>query len=119
MNGQRPQASGNFQFNGPTIVALLYLSSFFVGLTGIVGLVLSYIWRGEPRPAWEASHYIYHIRTFWFGLAGFVVGFLLTIILVGFLILLAVSIWVIVRSVLALLKAQRDEPIVDPRAWLI
>ena len=113
-----PAGSAGFDFNRPTIIALLYLASFVVGITGLVGLILSYVWKGEPGAAWEASHYQFHIRTFWIGLAGFVIGAILTIVLIGFLIMLAVGAWVLVRSVLAMLRAQRHEPIADPRSLL-
>ncbi|MFM9852407.1 MAG: DUF4870 family protein [Sphingomonadaceae bacterium] len=114
-----PKASGNgFDFNRPTIVALLYLASFAVGLTGIVGLVLAYVWKSEPHEAWEATHYSYHIRTFWFGLLGIFIGTVLTLVLIGILILIAVAVWVIVRSVLSLIKAQKREAMPDPQTLL-
>ena len=104
--------------NGPTIVAVLYLASFITGVTGIVGIVLAHVWQGENRAPWEASHYTYLIRTFWFGLLGSVIGFILTLILIGFFVLLAVAVWVGVRSVLSLVRAQRAEPMPDPQTLL-
>jgi uncharacterized membrane protein len=110
---------GGFELNRPTIVALLYLASFVVGITGIVGLVLAYVWRGDNAEAWEAGHYTYHIRTFWIGLLASVLGVLLAIIGIGFLILLAVAVWVIVRSVVSLLNAQKRAPMADPATFLV
>lgn len=114
-----PPTSGGFDFNGPTIVALCYLGSFITGISGLVGLILAYIWRGEARPAWEKAHYDFHIRTFWLGLAASIAGFVLMIVGIGFLILLAVSIWVVVRSVISLLKAQKREAMPDPKSLLV
>jgi uncharacterized membrane protein len=111
--------STGFDFNRPTIIALLYLASFVVGVTGIVGIVLAYVWRSEAGTGWEASHYTYLIRTFWIGLAGSIVGVLLTVVLIGFPLLLAIAIWVVVRSVVALLKAQKQEPIPDPLTFMV
>ncbi len=110
---------GGFELNRPTIVALLYLASFVVGITGIVGVVLAYVWRGDNPEPWEASHYTYQIRSFWIGLAASVLGVLLLIIGVGFLILLGVAVWVIVRSVVSLLNAQKRSPMPDPATFLI
>lgn len=110
---------GGFEFNRPTIVALLYLGSLVTGVSGIVGLVLAYVWKSEPLEPWEATHYTYLIRTFWLGLAGCVIGALTMIVLIGFLILPAVCIWVLVRTVVALVKAQSREAIPDPRTLLI
>jgi uncharacterized membrane protein len=109
---------GGFDFNRPTIVGLLFLASFAVGITGIVGLVLAYVWKSEPHDAWETSHYAYHIRTFWFGLLGFFIGGVLTLVLIGILIIIAVGIWAIVRTVLSLIKAQKREPMPDPQTLL-
>ncbi|WP_404480154.1 DUF4870 family protein [Novosphingobium sp. BL-52-GroH] len=111
-------ASG-FEFNNPTIVNLLYLASYLTGITGIVGVVLAYVWRGEPKEQWEVSHYEYAIKTFWIFLVGTVVGFVLLVALIGFLILPAVAVLVIVRCVLSLLNAQKHAPMPNPGSWLV
>lgn len=108
------QQSANFEFNRPTIIALLYLASFVFGITAVIGVVLAHIWAGEPAEPWEASHYRYLIRTFWLGLVAGAIGVVLTIVLIGFAILLAVTIWVVVRAVISLVKAQKREAIADP-----
>lgn len=114
--GTPPQ--GGFDFNYPTIVSLLYLSSFVLGVTAIVGVVLAYVWKGESREAWEASHYEYLINTFWIGLVGSIIGFILIFILIGIPILLAVMALTVVRSVLSLVRAQQHEPMPNPGTWL-
>lgn len=108
-----------FEFNNPTIISLLYLASFVVGVTGIIGVVLAFVWRGEPKADWEASHYQYHINTFWIALVGSFVGLLLMIVLIGFLVLLAVAVLVIVRSVLSLINAQKHAPMPNPGSWIV
>ena len=117
-----PPASGpatGFEFNNPTIISLLYLASFVVGITGIIGVVLAFVWRGEPKAEWEVSHYQYHINTFWIALVGTVIGLLLMIVLVGFFVLLAVAVLVIVRSVMSLLNAQKHAPMPNPGSWIV
>ncbi|AHE57292.1 hypothetical protein NX02_28565 [Sphingomonas sanxanigenens DSM 19645 = NX02] len=113
-----PQSSSGFELNQPTIISLLYLASFITGITGIVGVVLAYVWGGQPKANWETSHYAYHIRTFWFGLIGFVVGAILSLILIGFLVMLATGVWVAVRSVMSLLNAQKRLPMPNPQTLL-
>ncbi|MCL4673669.1 MAG: hypothetical protein KJZ64_12205, partial [Sphingomonadaceae bacterium] len=80
----------------------------------LVGIVLAYVWRGDSPAGWEESHYTYLIRTFWFGTIGSVVGVVLSVVLIGIPILIAVAVWVIIRSVLSLVKAQKREPMPDP-----
>ena len=113
------QTSSGFELNQPTIISLLYLASFVSGFTGIVGVVLAFVWRGEPKAEWEASHYQYLINTFWIGLAGAILGVILTIVLIGIPLLIAVAVLVIIRSVMSLVAAQKREPMPNPGSWLI
>ena len=114
-----PQSqSAGFDANRPTIISLLYLSSFLLGITVIIGVVLAYVWKGEPQADWEASHYAYLIRTFWIGFFGSVISFILMIILIGFLLWIAVAVLVIVRCVLSLINAQKQAPMPNPETWL-
>jgi uncharacterized membrane protein len=113
----QPATSG-FDFNHPTVVSLCYISSVVLGVTAIVGVVLAYVWKGEAHADWETSHYDYLIRTFWIGLIGSVVSVLLMIVLIGFLLLLATFVLVVVRCVLSLVNAQKRMPMPNPDTWL-
>lgn len=115
--GATPAAT-SFDFNQPTIVSLLYLSSFILGVTSIVGVVLAYVWKGESKEEWEASHFQYLINTFWIGLVGSVISVILMLALIGFLLLPAVIVLVVVRCVLSLINAQKREPMPNPGTWL-
>ncbi|HEY9092998.1 DUF4870 family protein [Parasphingorhabdus sp.] len=120
MVDQSPQpASGGFDMNKATIISLLYIAAFVVGITGLVGVVLAFVWQDEVAGTWEESHLQFHIRTFVIGLIGSVIGIILSIVLIGIPILIAVAVWILVRSILALLKAQKQEPIADPKTWFI
>jgi uncharacterized membrane protein len=111
-------SSATFDFNQPTIISLLYLSSFILGVTSIVGVVLAYVWKGEAKADWEASHYEYLINTFWIGLVGGVISVFLMLLLIGFLLLPAVIVLVVVRCVLSLINAQKRAPMPNPGTWL-
>ncbi|MGO4166076.1 DUF4870 family protein [Novosphingobium sp. YAF33] len=114
-----PGTTPGFEFNHPTIISLLYLASCITGVTAIVGVVLAYVWRGEAGGGWERSHYQYQINTFWIGLVGSVLGVLLLVVVIGALVLMAVAVLVIVRSVMSLLNAQKHEPMPDPSTlWI-
>jgi len=56
-DGQPPATASSFDFNQPTIVAVLYLVGPFIGISGLIGLVLAYVWRSEKPDSWEATHY--------------------------------------------------------------
>ena len=109
-----PATSGGFDMNRPTIISLLYLSSFILGVTALIGVILAFVWKGEPHEDWEATHYQYLINTFWIGLVGTIVGIVTMIVLVGFLVLLATMALCVVRSVLSLMNAQKRQAMPNP-----
>lgn len=117
--GNQPASGSGFDLNQPTIISLLYLASFVVGITSIIGVVLAYIWKGSPKADWEVSHYQYLINTFWIGLVGGIVSVLLMIVAIGFLLIIAVIVLVVIRTVMSLLNAQKQEPMPNPGSLLI
>lgn len=64
------ETGGTAGFNRPSLVAVLYLLTYFVGITALVGVILAYVWRAEPEGEWEVSHWRYLITTFWIALGG-------------------------------------------------
>ncbi|MGV8936379.1 MAG: DUF4870 family protein [Allorhizobium sp.] len=98
------------------IVYALYLASFLVGITSIIGVVLAYLNRGKSS-GWMQSHYTWQIRTFWMFVLFALVSALLTLVLVGVLTGLAAVVWFIIRCVIGLQKASRGEAIERPLSW--
>lgn len=118
---QRPEitpAAGGFEFNRPTIVGLLYAGSYITGISGIIGLVLAYVWRSEPNQPWESTHYTYLIRTFWLSIVAVVIGVITLIVGIGFIILGLIGIWALIRIVLSLVNAQKRQPMPNPESLL-
>ncbi|WP_432201336.1 DUF4870 family protein [Erythrobacter sp. W53] len=117
-SGGPPSAGGGFDLNRPTIISLCYLGSIITGISGIVGIVLGHVWKGEgeggSNESWMTSHYTYLIRTFWIGFAASIAATVLSVILIGFLLFPVIAVWVLVRSVMSMLKAQKQEPMPDP-----
>ena len=114
----QPPANNGFDLNQPTIISMLYLGSYVTGFSGLVGIILAHVWQADHQGTWAASHFTYSIRTFWFGFLGFIVAGLLTIVLIGIFLFPLVAIWVGVRSVMSLIKAQKQEPMPDPETLL-
>lgn len=90
------------------LVYILQAISLVVGLTAVAGIIINYLKRDEVRGTYLESHFNWQIRTFWWMLAGVVVGWLLTLVLIGFLILLVVWIWYIYRIVKGWLALNDD-----------
>ena len=100
------------------VIYILYLVSFVIGISGIVGIVLAHLNRGKSE-AWLESHYTWAIRTFWLGLLGAFVSMVLMMVLVGMLTMLLVALWIVIRTIVGLQKLGRNEPIDNPQSWLL
>jgi uncharacterized membrane protein len=100
------------------VIYILYLASFVIGITGIIGIVLAYINRGKAGGFVE-SHYTFLIRTFWLGLLYAVISVALMMLVIGFLLMFVVAVWFIARCILGLQALQRGEPVKNPQSWLL
>jgi uncharacterized membrane protein len=99
------------------LVYILYLVGLIVGVTSLVGVIMAYINRGEA-PEWVKTHFTYQIRTFWIGLLYGFIGVVTIWILIGFLILLFVAVWWIIRCVKGMKAIERGEPVANPATWM-
>jgi uncharacterized membrane protein len=103
--------------NQAKIIYVLYLAGFVLGITPLIGLVMAYMGRGSA-PEWLATHYRYQIRTFWIGFLYSCVSAVLTVVLIGFVGLLATAVWMIVRCIKGFQSADKGEPIENVESWL-
>jgi uncharacterized membrane protein len=99
------------------LVYILYLASLIVGITGLIGLVMAYLNRGQAPDAIK-THYQFQIRTFWIGLLFAVIGGVTTVIFIGFVILVLFLIWWIVRCVKGMQYLGRGQAYPKPTTWL-
>ncbi|MGB1109661.1 MAG: DUF4870 family protein [Gammaproteobacteria bacterium] len=98
-------------------VYILYLVSTIFGITGVIGVIMAYINQSDA-PERLRTHYQFQIRTFWIGALYMLTGLLLTVVLIGYVVLLFWLIWLIVRCVkgLKLLDQKAAHP--NPRGWM-
>lgn len=116
-----PRQTDRWLEPGPTnvqVIYVLYLAGFVIGISALIGIVIAYINRGKAG-GWIETHYTWLIRTFWIALLGGFVSLLLMIVAIGFLLAIAVAIWVIVRCIVGLQAVSRGEPIRDPESWML
>lgn len=113
----------------PAVVYALYLIGLTHGLTTIIGLIIAYASRDQAGPRMQ-SHYIWLIRTFWIGVAAFLIGLCLFVVSVplSFILIgipgLAIGgmlmgcgwIYMAVRLVIGLVHLSRGEEIPRPYA---
>jgi uncharacterized membrane protein len=85
--------------------AATVIGAFLIGWPSILAVILNYLKRSDARGTWLESHFLWQIRTFWFGLLWvslcvlFVIGTLGIGILVAWLPLIVITIWFIYRIV--------------------
>lgn len=98
-------------------VYILYLISLVIPLTGLVGVIIAYVYE-DKQSDWLSSHFRYQIRTFWMGLLYSLIGFLTVFVLIGYLILLLVMIWLIVRCVKGMQRLDQQAEVENVESWM-
>ena len=93
------------------ITYILYIVGFFVGVTPIIAIIMNYLKRAEMRGTWLESHVNWQIKTFWVTLIAYLLGAVLTTILIGFIVLLLAFIWHIYRLVKGLMALNSNQPV--------
>jgi uncharacterized membrane protein len=87
------------------------------GLTGLIAVIINYVKRsGAAGTAYEA-HFDWQIRTFWYGLIGYLIGFALIAVLIGLAVLWVVGIWMLYRIIKGWLYLYDNKPLLSPRGW--
>lgn len=100
------------------LIYILYLVGIAVPVLPIVAVVLAYLFRGGAT-GWLASHYVYVIRTFWIGLLYSLLAMLLMIVFIGWIVYLAIVVWLVIRCVKGMQLLARREPVPDPQTWMV
>ncbi len=99
------------------IVYFLYLAAIVIPFASIVGVIMAYVNKGDG-PDWMQSHYQFQIRTFWISLLLAFVGAALTAVMIGFILLLALLVWYVLRCVKGLKYLDQNSPVPDPKTWM-
>ncbi|MBT2773180.1 DUF4870 domain-containing protein [Halomonas sp. ISL-60] len=100
------------------VIYALYLASFLLGVTSIIGVVIAYVYKGKG-PTWLDEHYRYQIRTFWIGLVYGIIFSILLFAVIGFPLLLALAVWFIIRCVKGFKGLQEKRAPSNVDTWLI
>jgi len=92
------------------IVYILYLASLIAGITSIIGVIIAHIKKGSAVGTIYESHYGNQIVTFWVALVLSIIGFVLTYVLIGFLVLFGVFVWFLYRTIKGLMRLNDGRP---------
>ena len=81
------------------------------GLGNLVAVILAYVKRDDARGTQYEEHLRWQINTFWVGLIGCALGILTWIILIGFVIFFATTVWLIYRIIKGWLALHEGKPL--------
>ncbi|MGJ8514223.1 DUF4870 family protein [Carnimonas bestiolae] len=112
-----PAVHSDSSMNMPLVVYVLYLVSLCTGFTAIIGVIIAYVYKGDA-PQWQQQHYRFLIRTFWISVFYMVIGYVLSLLLIGFIILALVPIWLIIRCIRGLKNLTEKRPPNNLTTWL-
>jgi uncharacterized membrane protein len=83
-----------------TVIYVLQATSFLVGITFVVAVIMNYLKRSAVAGTWVASHFRWQIRTFWYSLLWMCLGFMLVPFYgAGFLLLAVNGVWTMYRII--------------------
>lgn len=98
------------------IIYILYLAGLITGVTTLIGVVMAYMNR-DTAPDWLKSHYQFQIRTFWIMLLYAIIAGVLTLVFIGFLLFLLITVWWIIRCVKGLNMLGQRAAYPNPEGW--
>ncbi|UOO88369.1 hypothetical protein LVJ82_12915 [Vitreoscilla massiliensis] len=113
----KPSSGGTDLRQYTMIIYILYMVAILVGITSIVGVIMAYVKRADFAGTEYEDHITYLIRTFWISLIGYVIGAVLSVIGIGLIIIIAVGIWYIYRSIAGFIKFNDNKPI-NALGWM-
>ncbi|MCG7897711.1 MAG: hypothetical protein JAY99_06650 [Candidatus Thiodiazotropha lotti] len=90
-------------------VYALQAASFLFVITLLIGVIINYVKRDDVKGTWLESHFRWQIRTFWFVLLWSIIGFITTVILIGYVILFVNAVWLIYRIAKGWLSLQDEK----------
>ena len=94
-----------------TVIYILQAVSFIPPfITYVIAIMINYIKRDDVRGTWLESHFRWQIRTFWFSLPWFLLGFLTYLFIIGWIILVVTFLWLIYRILKGWLNLYDGKP---------
>jgi len=102
----------------PKLIYILFLANIVVPFLGLIGVVMAYVNKADA-PEWLQTHYHFQIRTFWIGLLYVMVGAILSVIIIGWFIILFTIVWMIIRCVKGMKSLDAQEAHPNPTGWML
>ncbi|EKF75522.1 hypothetical protein A11A3_04159 [Alcanivorax hongdengensis A-11-3] len=110
--------SGNSsQANLVRIVYVLHLVGLITGgLTALIGAIIAHVNAGQAISPYR-EHYRFQYRTFWIGVLYNLIAGITTVALVGWVLLVIIAVWWIVRCARGLSALEKQMPPAKLETW--
>ena len=93
--------------------ALQLFAIFSGGIFFVISAIIAYNQHDKSIGTIYQSHFKWQIKTFWYGLSGFIVGFILLLVWIGGLVLMVVELWVLYRVIKGALHLSQGREITN------
>jgi len=90
-----------------TLIYVLYAIGAFIGVTILLGIIIAYVKKNDYGEPWR-SHIDAQISLFWKALIGWIVGVATMFIGIGWIILVAVGIYVLYVIIKGFIRVQEN-----------
>lgn len=109
MSGNNFSGGSNTDF-GVLVGYGLLIAGLFTGVFWFIGAIWAMIKKGDADNSVSRSHYGNMIKTFWWSILFYIIGFVLSVIYIGYLIIAVTWVWTIYRIVKGLAKVTSNLP---------
>jgi len=103
--------------NNPKLIYILFIAQVVIPFLGLIGVIMAYVNKADA-PEWIQSHYQFQIRTFWIGFLYMFIGALLSIVIIGWFVILFAVVWMIVRCIKGMKSLDAHEAHPNPTGWM-
>ena len=92
------------------IAYALMVIGFFTGIFWIIGAIWAMVKKEDAKGTLFEDHYTNIVKTFWWSLAFSILGFFLSVLVIGYVILLIVWIWSMYKVIKGLARITSNKP---------
>jgi len=97
--------------NYATAIYALQAAAYVTGISYLLAPLLAYWKRKQAQGTWLESHLRWQINTFWFSLAGLVLGLVTLYFEIGIVVLAITSVWYVYRIGHGWTRLSRGQPV--------
>ena len=92
------------------VIYILQALGYLTGISYIAAVIINYVKIDDVRGTWLESHFRWQIRTFWYSMLWYALGALTFFILIGYVLIVFTTFWVLYRIIKGWLRLYDNKP---------